>query len=1012
MRPSQQNGNAPRPGGGGDSGAASPLSKPGSEGGTPKGTPKAKRSGKSDASTRVRVFVRVRPLVRKNESEANADGSSSSAIHCQGAKLWLLEGGGDGDGSKKGASGGDARGPSTRQFVFDGSLSPESTQEDVYRHTCEETEVVSAVLEGINGCVMCYGQTGAGKTHTLGNVSKGTEGIVWRALSAILGSSGGEGRTSEVRLSYVQIYLEAIYDLLEPSNAVDLREDPKEGVVITGASSALLTDISQAVATIEAANRNRVTSATAMNDASSRSHSVLVLDVTTRSGSKILKGKLHLVDLAGSERVKKSEVQGQAFDEAIAINNSLTTLGRCVQALAAGPKGGKAPFRETKLTRMLSSAFGGRANTVLVVCVAPTASDSFETLNSLQFGQQAMSVKVQAKVNASVDYAALEEELWWKVYEAQQPRVKAEMAAWSSVRSVYASQQALRVALTAEREAADAVKLELEALEHAANEAQAALTGKLARKRQEHERKMKAMRKQQAASAAELERLRSLAIANNVPLPKRTPPLATKAGEDGADGGGGGGGGGGGSDGGANGGGPAAGGESGADEGGEEEVMAGAARRLKGMRTLDGIGADDASALEAAARQAIAGDAQVSGERAGAQPEAEGCGHASGGADEAELEETVGKYQTAVERAWADVQRLEDERQQKGQLEKAEEEEAQRLEREREDMEATLHEVASDLGRLALLYRTQGKAPHAVPLYMTALAIYEKTLGPDHPEVAKDLVNLGNAFCDQNQHSEAVPLYLRALAIDQAALGDDHPEVAMDLSNLGIVYRVQGRRDEAIALFQRAHTIMSDALGPDDPKTLTVARNLSATQVIEVSVHQSPRAPPAALAQRLSTPRGGKKTSEEVTESLQAATEKRDAVLNARIERAAELRTPRGGQSSSAAAGAVDVSDVPALVSANAGGEPSAPSTAPDAPPGMPKLKLRMTPPPAAADAAPTATPRSTYAKATSEAQAAVSDSRAGGKGSAKSMLHHHVANMDWGNGGTTKSPARPSPPR
>ena len=84
-----------------------------------------------------------------------------------------------------------------------------------------------------------------------------------------------------------------------------------------------------------------------------------------------------------------------------------------------------------------------------------------------------------------------------------------------------------------------------------------------------------------------------------------------------------------------------------------------------------------------------------------------------------------------------------------------------------EDMEATLHEVASDLGRLALLYRTQGKAPHAVPLYMTALAIYEKTLGPDHPEVAKDLVNLGNAFCDQNQHSEAVPLYLRALAIDQ-----------------------------------------------------------------------------------------------------------------------------------------------------------------------------------------------------------------------------------------------------
>ena len=116
---------------------------------------------------------------------------------------------------------------------------------------------------------------------------------------------------------------------------------------------------------------------------------------------------------------------------------------------------------------------------------------------------------------------------------------------------------------------------------------------------------------------------------------------------------------------------------------------------------------------------------------------------------------------------------------------------------------------------------------------MTALAIYEKTLGPEHPEVAKDLVNLGNAFCDQDQHSEAVPLYLRALAIDQAALGDDHPEVAMDLSNLGIVYRVQGRPDEATALFQRAHAIMLAALGPDDPKTHTVARNLASTQVTD-----------------------------------------------------------------------------------------------------------------------------------------------------------------------------------
>ena len=724
---SQQNGFTTPPG----SVPASP-SKPSSE----SGTPRAKRGSKSDVS-RVRVFVRVRPAVRKNELEAaDGDKGATSAIHCQGAKLWLLE---DGGGEKEKKAG-------TRQFVFDGSLAPDSTQEDVYRASCEETDVVSAALEGINGCVMCYGQTGAGKTHTLGNVNAGSEGIVWRALSQILASAPTGGAT-EVRLYYIQIYMEQIYDLLDPASSVDLREDPKEGVVLSGASSVLLTDVDHAVATIDQANRNRVTSATAMNDTSSRSHSVLILDVTTRAGSKLLRGKLHLVDLAGSERVKKSEVTGQAFEEAVAINNSLTTLGRCVQALAAGPKGGKPPFRDTKLTRLLSSAFGGNAKTVLLVCVAPTSSDSFETVNSLQFGQQAMSVKVQAKVNATVDYAALEEELWWKVYESSIPRSRAEMAAWAAVRPVYESQQAMRIRVAKEVEQVESVKLELESLQQAQAHAKAEASGKLARRQKEHDRTMKAMRKQQAASAAELERLRALASSAGVAMPERAPEAAAAA-TAAADA-------------------PTAAATEGVVDGeaGEREAEDAAAqfgsKRVSGLKTLDGVGSNDMAALEAAAMRAVAGGKDEVEE------------------NKEELEQTVGAYQNAVERAWADVQRLEDERQQVSSLEKASEEEAIRLEREREDMEATLHEVASDLGRLALLYRTQGKAPHAVPLYMTALAIYEKTLGPEHPEVAKDLVNLGNAFCDQNQHSDAVPLYLRALAIDQAALGDDHPEVAI-----------------------------------------------------------------------------------------------------------------------------------------------------------------------------------------------------------------------------------------
>ena len=283
---------------------------------------------------RVRVIVRVRPLSSKEKDQGR-----EQIVHVDRKESAIRVRNPDADSRE-----------APRSFTFDNVNGGGAEQKTIYDETA--APIVEAALQGYNGTIFAYGQTGAGKTHTLGNVNKGSEGVVWRALSQILGNANGN---TTVSLSYVQIYMEQIYDLLDPQANVDLREDPKEGVVLTGAMSEPLTDIEQAVNVIETANRNRVTSATAMNDSSSRSHSVLLLDVTTRAGAKILKGKLHLVDLAGSERVKKSEVQGQAFDEAVAINNSLTTLGRCVQALAAGPKGGKPPFRDTKLTSGHSS---------------------------------------------------------------------------------------------------------------------------------------------------------------------------------------------------------------------------------------------------------------------------------------------------------------------------------------------------------------------------------------------------------------------------------------------------------------------------------------------------------------------------------------------------------------------------------------------------------------------------------------------------------------------------------
>ena len=203
------------------------------------------------------------------------------------------------------------------------------------------------------------------------------------------------------------------------------------------------------------------------------------------------------------------------------------------------------------------------------------------------------------------------------------------------------------------------------------------------------------------------------------------------------------------------------------------------------------------------------------------------------GAEErkAQMEEQVARYERAVHSAWEDVQRAQQQAQQVEEHFERSRAHARQSAAEREEMETTLLDVAADLENLARNYRLHGSPAMAVPLYVSALAIFEKTLGAEHPQVASNLVNLGNAFCDQGKHAEAAPVYLRALAIDEKALGHDHPEVAMDLSNLGIAYRALGRADVAQSLFERAHKIMVSALGEGDPKTKAIYRNLMASAV-------------------------------------------------------------------------------------------------------------------------------------------------------------------------------------
>ncbi len=137
--------------------------------------------------------------------------------------------------------------------------------------------------------------------------------------------------------------------------------------------------------------------------------------------------------------------------------------------------------------------------------------------------------------------------------------------------------------------------------------------------------------------------------------------------------------------------------------------------------------------------------------------------------------------------------------------------------------------LARSLNNLAELNRVQRRYADAEATHRRALAIIEKTLGPESSEVATSLNNLALLYHLQGRHGEAGPLYQRALAIREKAFGPEHPAVAQSLNNMAAHARDQLRYDEAERLYQRSLAIVAKALGPEHPQVATSLENYAAT---------------------------------------------------------------------------------------------------------------------------------------------------------------------------------------
>ncbi|KAL1993189.1 hypothetical protein VTN49DRAFT_3138 [Thermomyces lanuginosus] len=299
-------------------------------------------------------------------------------------------------------------------FTFDRVFRMDSKQKDIFEYSIRPT--VDDILNGYNGTVFAYGQTGAGKSYTMmGTDIEDEEGkgiiprIVEQMFASILASPSNIEYT--VRVSYMEIYMERIRDLLVPQHDnLPVHEEKSRGVYVKGLLEIYVSSVQEVYEVMRRGGQARAVAATNMNQESSRSHSIFVITITQKNveTGSAKSGQLFLVDLAGSEKVGKTGASGQTLEEAKKINKSLSALGMVINALTDG-KSTHIPYRDSKLTRILQESLGGNSRTTLIINCSPSSYNDAETLSTLRFGVRAKAIKNKAKINAELSPAELKQ---------------------------------------------------------------------------------------------------------------------------------------------------------------------------------------------------------------------------------------------------------------------------------------------------------------------------------------------------------------------------------------------------------------------------------------------------------------------------------------------------------------------------------------------------------------------------------------------------------------------------
>ncbi|KAI3445116.1 hypothetical protein Pfo_001781 [Paulownia fortunei] len=295
------------------------------------------------------------------------------------------------------------------EFHFDRVFFQGSEQADIYEFLA--LPIVKGVVNGVNGAIITYGQTGAGKTYSMEGPSiiecdEKHKGLLPRVVDGLFNAIklSDDMTKYTVNLSMVEIYMERVRDLFDLSkDNLQIKQSKVHGIFVGGVTEIPISDSAEALKSLSSGIANRAVGETQMNMASSRSHCIYLFLIQQELKKEKRYGKLILVDLAGSEKAERTGAEGRVLEEAKNINKSLSALGNVINALSSPGTANHIPYRDSKLTRILQDALGGNSQTAFLCCCSPSPSNASESLSTLRFGARAKHIKALPRVSLKVD---------------------------------------------------------------------------------------------------------------------------------------------------------------------------------------------------------------------------------------------------------------------------------------------------------------------------------------------------------------------------------------------------------------------------------------------------------------------------------------------------------------------------------------------------------------------------------------------------------------------------------